>query len=221
MLGATYAHLYPENLRAMVRDGLLDHDLPARRLAADQVHSSEEVFGGFAEWCRYDTTCALHDRDVRAVYGGLLDRVEQHPIPATDDADGFTATEIGMGAYQLVVFRENWPDLAQAIEAADRGDAVEFAKSPFTSPAQAAYRAITCLGYPTDVRGYPDLDPRIDTAVRAAPTTRGHVEAWDVQIGCFGLPIPGTNPPGPTPVEGTPPVLIVAGEHDPQPVPMG
>ncbi|MBM7775569.1 pimeloyl-ACP methyl ester carboxylesterase [Actinokineospora baliensis] len=196
MLGATYAGMYPNRVRAAVLDGAVDHTIGSRRMAVDEARATEDVFGAFARWCATDTSCALHGRDVAAEYRALLD----------SGADGLTAEQIGYSAYGLLSLTDYWPDLATAIR--DRTGFEEGGSAP-------AYRVIACHDFPSDIRSFADMTARLAEIRAVAPNTRGHVEGWDVQAGCLGWPIPAKNPWGPTPVRGAPPILVVSGEHDP------
>ncbi|WP_253839976.1 alpha/beta hydrolase [Actinokineospora globicatena] len=196
LLGATYAGLYPDRVRAMVLDGAVDHTIGTRRMVVDETRSTEDVFTRFVAWCDAEPSCALHGQDVAARYRALLDGGAQDATP----------DEVGFGAYTLLNLPSYWPQLAEAIR-----DRTGFAGEE----SSAAYRVIGCHDFPSDIRTFGDLRSRM-TAVRAlAPKTRGYVEAWDVQAGCAGWPIPAANPWGPTPVRGAPPILVVSGEHDP------
>ncbi|WP_433272138.1 alpha/beta hydrolase [Actinosynnema sp. CS-041913] len=213
LLGATYAKLFPNRVRAAVFDGAVDHTIGSRRMAVDEARSTEDVFTRFAGWCAAEPSCAMHDRDVRAEYRALLDRADRHPIPAEGVPDGVTAEQIGYGVYSLLYITGNWPHLARGLSAATAAtpDAAMFA----TPSTDAAYRVIACHDFPSDVRDFADLASRQREARRIAPLTRGHVEAWDIQAGCAGWPIRPANPWGPIRVRDAANILVVGGEHDP------
>ncbi|WP_405163090.1 alpha/beta hydrolase [Nocardia sp. NBC_01499] len=217
LLGATYAHLYPANIRAAVLDGPVDHAVTARQFFLDETRSAEDSFAGFADWCRSDTSCPLHDRDVAVDYRDLLDRAEHQPVPAKSTAPGLTAAQIGTGTYGMLSMRILWPRLANAIAdaVAMTPDASGFSEPDGVDASKPAYRTIMCHDFPTDVRDFTDLADRIATARRTAPLTRGNVEGADVQAGCLGWPITAANPASPIEVHGAPPIMIVAGTHDP------
>lgn len=217
LLGATFAQLYPERIRAAVLDGPVDHAVTAGQFFLDETRSAEDSFAGFAEWCRTDTTCPLQGRDIRADYRELLDRAARQPVPAEDDPDGVTAEQIGMGTYAMLTVRAEWPGLAGAIAAAiaPTPDAAALGALTAAGSDKAAYRAIMCHDFPSDIRDFADFTARLSTARGDAPTTRGYVEGADVQAGCLGWPIVAANPTGPVEVRGAAPIMIVAGAHDP------
>ncbi len=212
-LGATYAQLFPNRVRSAVLDGAVDHTLGSRRMVLDEARVTEDVFGRFADWCAAESSCALHGRDVRQEYRALLARADRNPIPAQGFPDGVTAEQIGFGVYSLQSLTKLWPRLAEALRdaTAPEPDAAVFADT-FSDP---AYRVIGCHDFPGDVRDFNDFAARQREARRAAPLTRGIVEAWDILAGCTGWPIKAKNPWGPTPVRGVPNILVVSGAHDP------
>ncbi|MDT8915238.1 alpha/beta fold hydrolase [Amycolatopsis sp. PS_44_ISF1] len=214
LLGATYARLYPGRLRAAVLDGAVDHTVGSRRLALDEARAEDAVFGRFAGWCQSTQDCALRGRDIAAEYRALLDRARRAPIPAASTPSGATAPQIAYTGYALLALPRNWSTLATGLARAiaPAPDASLFAV-PVAS--EAAYRAITCHDFPSDVRDYPDLAARQREIRRAAPVTQGFVEGWDVQSGCLGWPVRAADPWGPTPVRGAAPVLVVSGRNDP------
>ncbi|MFE0025892.1 alpha/beta hydrolase [Amycolatopsis sp. NPDC059021] len=215
LLGATYAQLYPARVRAAVLDGAVDHTIGSRRMAADEARVTDDVFGKFAAWCDAEKSCAMHGRNVIAEYRALLERAAEKPIPSREFPDGATADQIGYGTYSaLTEVPGRWKELAEAISGAvaPDPDAGIFAR---VKGNDAAYRVIACHDFPSDVRGFADFAAREREARRIAPVTGGYVEGWDVQAGCLGWPVRPANPWGPTPVRGTPPILVVGGEHDP------
>lgn len=214
LLGGTYAQLFPHRVRAAVLDGAVDHTVGSRRMATDEAVTTEQVFRQFARWCGETASCALHGRDVEAGYRDLLARADRGNIPARDHPEGVTTEQIGYGVYSMLYLTRMWPRLAEALRdaTAEQPDAAVFAAP---AEAQAAYRVIGCHDFPSDVRGFGDLAAREREARRLAPTTRGMVEAWDIQAGCAGWPIRAANPWGPLRVHGARNVLVVSGEHDP------
>ncbi|GAA1538852.1 alpha/beta hydrolase [Actinomadura kijaniata] len=215
LLATTYARMYPERVRAAVLDGPLDHTVGSRRMALDEARETEEAFTRFADWCRTDTTCAMHGKDVGTAYRELLARARRHPVPAQGHPAGVTAPQIGHNAYNMLSFpATGWAQLARGIRdaTATPPNAAEFATEVSSD---AAYRTIACHDFPSDVRGHRDLASRQREIRKAAPTTGGYVEGWDIQAGCLGWPIRPANPWGPTPVRGAPSVLIVGSTTDP------
>ncbi|MCZ9343057.1 alpha/beta hydrolase, partial [Streptomyces sp. TRM76130] len=75
LLGAQYAETYPRRVRAMVLESVMDHSVPnTRAFLRAQAVAAQDSFEEFVRWCDGATRCALHGRDVRAVWRDLLAR---------------------------------------------------------------------------------------------------------------------------------------------------
>ncbi|GAA2615163.1 hypothetical protein GCM10010304_80420 [Streptomyces roseoviolaceus] len=73
LLGAQYAETYPRRVRAIVLESVMDHSVPTTRdFLQSEAATAEDSFREFVRWCDGAADCALHGRDVRAVWQGLL-----------------------------------------------------------------------------------------------------------------------------------------------------
>lgn len=247
LLGATYASLHPDRVGSMVLDGPVDRDAGAAGLTDAEDVATQAALGRWADWCAAAQECALTGgdgtgEDVLGVYRDLLDRATAAPLPAAADPGGVTAEQLGRSVFGYLQDPDGWPDLAEAVADAAAGDASGFAASPepvdelpedqapddelvpvaAPATAEAAYRAITCLDFPTDLTDLAGLRARLADLTAAAPDVRGMVEGWGLEAGCLGWSPTTTARPGPTPVAGLAPVLVVGGRFDPTtPAPLG
>jgi pimeloyl-ACP methyl ester carboxylesterase len=234
-LGAQYAALYPDTIRTMALDGALDHDLSEVSMLTGEATAYETAFNRFIAWCAADTSCALHGRDVAALFDNLVATAERSPLPAAACANGSAprpcqptvrGEDIRLNAQDMLLFKPplpalrnpGWNALAQALAKAAAGDASSLSTPLATSPhdpAFAAGPAITCLDFPAGSRTYDDLAARALLGRVVAPRMRGASQSWTIVAGCRGWPVPLVNPPHPADVHGTPPILIVNATHDP------
>ncbi|MFD0521039.1 alpha/beta hydrolase [Paractinoplanes durhamensis] len=74
LLGEAYAERYPGRVRAIVLESVDDHSSrsTAEFLTA-QTWAAEDAFDAFVAWCDRTPACALHGRDVVAVWNRLYD----------------------------------------------------------------------------------------------------------------------------------------------------
>src|SRR5690348_3040902 len=72
LLGATYAQLFPKNIRAFVLDGAVDPTQAAVPAAEGQAAGFEHAFDEFAAWCKANTTQCPAAPDPRAVLMAAL-----------------------------------------------------------------------------------------------------------------------------------------------------
>jgi pimeloyl-ACP methyl ester carboxylesterase len=229
-IGALYAERYPRRIRAMALDGVLDHSVSAAAVVDANTAGYEDSLGRFAAWCAQTTECALHGRDVVALFDGLVQRANQSPIPASQCRAGgcrspVTGQDILLNAYNLLLFKSpvpafgepGWNGLAQALAAAEAGDASAFATPLLDTPQNGMFAglAVDCLDYGPLVRGYGDMVSAMSRARTLAPHTQGAAEAWPALVGCMRWPVRPVNPPRPLRVRGAPPILLVNATHDP------
>ena len=131
-LGATYARLFPDKVRAMVLDGAIDPReysgyRPQDRFTGvstriDQGQGGAEVFAEFNRQCRLagPVRCSLAALgDPATVSRQILDRLQRQPVPNFPLPDGTTVTVTYQVAVALI-FRElyfaaQWADLADLL----------------------------------------------------------------------------------------------------------
>jgi fermentation-respiration switch protein FrsA (DUF1100 family) len=110
-----------------------------------------------------------------------------------------------------------WARFAQALAAADGGDASAFAAPLVASTRDTNFAglAVNCSDYANLIRTRADLTSATMLAGALAPHTQGAGEAWPALIGCMRRPVPPLNLPHRARVHGAPPILLVNATHDP------
>jgi pimeloyl-ACP methyl ester carboxylesterase len=230
-LGATYAQLFPEHIRVMALDGALDHAQRPLAMLDNEARAYEKELERFAAWCDATESCALHGQDILAVYDDLVAAADETPIPAPRCADpGYcqasaTGEDIRFAVQGFLLFTHptpafglpGWEGLAEALAAAQAGDASAFGSYRAQSEADPNYAglAIECVDWATDIATSDDLAYDETFARFVAPHTQGATQTWTVLTGCMGWPVPVANPPGLWNVEGAAPILIVNATYDP------
>ncbi|WP_067966609.1 alpha/beta hydrolase [Nocardiopsis trehalosi] len=208
-IGQTYARLFPERVRTLYLDGVADHTEAGDAVYEGFAADGDEAFGRFTDWCAEDASCALHGRDVPALWRELIDAADSEPIPAPVADVDYTGRDIQHAAVG-VLFRSTpgpeWAGVAQAIADGLEGDASGFVTDPerpfagFPMPG-----VVECLDweYPADHAEAAATAERIE---EAAPLTGGRLQMYGNILSCAGWPTPVSNPPGPLPAE-VPPML--------------
>jgi len=220
---ATYARLFPGRVRALAIDGaagpVVDREEEARR----QYQAIEEQFARFAAWCADTPDCALHGRDVGAVWRELTAAADRSPVPVRGDRVAYSGFDLKTAALpdlqspgQAPEF-VNWGRLARAIDAAVKGDASGFADNieqitrSRKFPSTRGMNATHC----TDGRGFADYAEfrRLKALGERLSPHFADVNLWHA-LGCVGWPAPVTNPPAPLPGDRLPPLLGVGAWID-------
>ncbi|MBE8525342.1 alpha/beta fold hydrolase [Amycolatopsis sp. H6(2020)] len=189
--GQEYAARFGSRVGRMYLDSVLDHTRPdPAAWARDGAVTAERNLFRMARWCAADASCALHGRDVIAVWDAL----------ATPEVVAWAAARIGDD--------RSWPALTAALATGDTS-----AMTPRPAPPDARLaRSAFCTDFP-EPRVFPVAE-RVETELRAAAPRLGWaVHPWRVAGQCAGLPRIGLNRPA-----GLPPmprVLVVNGDDDP------
>ncbi len=207
-LGAAYARLYPGRIRAMVLDGAVDHGRSVAQDSREESAAIEREFTRFAAWCQAEATCPLRGQDIAARFDALTARTDLPITPA----------EITAGTYTYLTMTFLWPQLADALAAAEKtpSDVTALSQAlPGNDPGYTAYRAIGCHDFPPRLRGFTDLRSRVAEAKAAAPHMWRYSEFWDWTSGCAGWPVRPADPPKRQHITGAPPILVVGNTYDP------
>ncbi|MEU4822997.1 alpha/beta hydrolase [Actinomadura sp. NPDC023710] len=219
MLGTQYARLFPDRIRTMALDGVVDHGMPSRRMVGQAASAVEDSFDRFAAWCARTADCELHGRPVTKVWDALVHRAEHRPLPVPGGRP-LTAEELRYSVYaMLTLFPEFGQGLARGIAEADGNDASLLAQmrdqALYDPTSTAAYRAILCQDIDPQVSGFGELRRREHMVRQRAPHMGGTSEFWDMTTGCIGWPVRPADPQRPVHIRNAPPVLLVGNTHDP------
>jgi pimeloyl-ACP methyl ester carboxylesterase len=220
LLGAVYAQLYPEHIRAMVLDGAVDPDQDSIASSEEQAQGFERALDNFATWCEQTPgECPLQP-DARTAIEAAIDDARRSPVPGTGGRDA-TAGWIFTAVISALYSKDFWQPLAAALDQLDGGDATgvfELAdgyaqRSPDGSYTNLfdANMAVNCADDPVDV---------------AVAQVRDLQDQWRELYPMFGAPFatgilncalwavaPDPYPTGPA--EGAPAILVVGTLGDP------
>jgi pimeloyl-ACP methyl ester carboxylesterase len=210
-IGQMLAQLFPDRVRAMVIDGVLELGPTGTELADEQARGFEDAFAAFADDCDADPSCPIAP-DATAALDDLSARVEDAPIPASprDLGPGELSTGLALPLYSESL----WPDLADAIAAGLDGDGspmVDLANQYIGIADFDVYFAVNCLDFE-----WPESpDELLAAGVAAAgeaphfgePIVNDYVRCamWPVEE----QPLPAVTAPG------APPIVVVSTTGDP------
>jgi pimeloyl-ACP methyl ester carboxylesterase len=228
-VGATYAELYPTRIRAMALDSIANHSASINALFAQTNMAYEDQFNRFATWCEHADECALHGRDVGAVFDALVARADREPIPAPDCEPtvcraSVTGGELRANTLGALLFKDGvpalgqpgWRDLASALAAAEQGNASPFAFQLAQTQQDFAADAVNCVDYPWRPLTFAGLASKALMGRMIAPHTQGAGEAWPGMLACQRWPVGLARPRHDVDVQDAPPILLVHATHDPQ-----
>jgi pimeloyl-ACP methyl ester carboxylesterase len=222
-LGATYAELFPDTVRALVLDGAVKPTPDFAELDAEQAASLDRAFERFAAECDGDPDCPLSAiGPTLEVYEELIATVDGAGSLATDDPDRVvTAGELHIAAIAALYSTQLWPVLARGLaDAATGGDATVLqaltdsylGRQPDGSydDSQSAGFAINCA----DDAERPPVEVVRTESERIAERTQWFDDLLRASTGCIGA-APPVDPLIVGPAEGAAPILVIGTTGDP------
>jgi pimeloyl-ACP methyl ester carboxylesterase len=218
LIGALYAQMYPDHVRAMVLDGAIDPALGTEQMVLDQATGFESVLDQFFSWCASTEACPWRTGpDPTAALTALIDRSRTTPLPASGGRSA------GPGEFYDALLDDlyapsSWPSLGDALAQAAEGggsDLVSLADtyaSGGSTNGGDVNNAVNCLDHPVgrDPTAYGALASR---AAASAPVF-GPLLVWGL-VQCAVWPVLPTRVPGPVTAAGSPPILVVGTTGDP------
>src|SRR5690606_29461938 len=126
VIGQVYANMYPEHLRAMLLDGLVNivaYATNAEARAADGASSADEVFAQFIATCEAAGAdkCALagHGEPVADRLDRLFELARDGlPAPNADPPEPLGYNDLVMSSFAALRNPSLWPAWAEQLEAA-------------------------------------------------------------------------------------------------------
>jgi len=225
LIGATYASLFPDHIRAMALDGAIDPALDLEQFRSGQAKGFEGALASFLKDCAARTACAFHEngRTVQA-FNALMASIDARPLHAVRLKDPRLVGP-GIAWYSVLAAlysKEAWPTLAASLALAKAGDGslMLLIADPYRgrkpngsySNEQDAYTANTCLDFPapTDVATY----TRWASQLKATAPHFAQLVAYN-DLSCAFWPVPAERTPGPVSAPGAPPIVVVGTTGDP------
>ena len=214
LLGQQYAELYPQRLRALVLDSVMDHSGDITSFLGGETNTAQDSFRQFVAWCGRSTECALHGRDVRKLWAGLLASARRgmlrDPFEPTRRLGEYDLLDAAFGSF----YDPQWHALAIFIEEATGGPAGRKAK-PTLDVLEHSFPAVFCDDWALPVAGYPDLRARLARLARDNPQMPYSPLGLSSLVGCLGWPLPASNPQRPLKPARTGSILLINARHDP------
>ncbi|MFI7600532.1 alpha/beta hydrolase [Actinoplanes sp. NPDC049681] len=122
LLGATYAQLFPDKIRALVLDGAIDPKQDFVAGSESQAKGFERAFTNFANWCKATPAKCPIAPDARKAVTDALAKADASPVRGDDGRDA-TAGWIMLGVISSLYTETGWQQLAKAVDKLQAGDA--------------------------------------------------------------------------------------------------
>jgi pimeloyl-ACP methyl ester carboxylesterase len=214
LLGGQYAETYPNRIRAMVLESVVDHSAAGARPFLDaQAAAAEDSFDEFVKWCDTATTCALHGRDIQALWADLLVRADRGEVPDLRQPNlPVTPYWLSFSVFRML-YGPRWPQLADTLKTLEVS-APPTGQPPIPTGLASNPLAVFCQDWNLSVRDYKEYAGLLDRLARNNPDMRYPGQLMAVSM-CLDLP-PANNPQHRLKVRDLDkPILLANAIHDP------
>lgn len=122
-LGATWATLFPDTVRAAVLDGASDPNADLFESALQQTAGFENTLGLYLASCSSDSTCAFHSNGhAEEAFDKLMKQIDEEPLPTSGGRADLTRSMALTGVANAMYDESYWPQLSDALVDARNGD---------------------------------------------------------------------------------------------------
>ncbi|MFB9904893.1 alpha/beta hydrolase [Allokutzneria oryzae] len=222
LLGATYANLFPDKVRAMILDGAVDPALrtnDALRYDRERALAFERALSAFLKRCKDEgPKCAFSEGDPRAKFDAIRERLRKGPLNLP-----------GGGTITLSQFTAKVGDVLESIAMLGQTDLAKLAielqelhtvPAPRTTGTDAPYTGhdafygVNCSDKPFPRT--PAIVPSVAAAWEREAPTFGRRQAFTDFAGCANWPVTAKEVyRGPWNARTSAPVLVVGIYNDP------
>jgi pimeloyl-ACP methyl ester carboxylesterase len=227
-LGATYASLFPNRIRAMVFDGAVDPVLYTNEpfsFDTQQISAFEVELKRFFSYCTATPDiCKFGNGNPSAAYTKLVRQLSDYPIHAVVRKDKrlITGTTLESATLISMYSRSIWPILAQGLYLADvkkDGSILQLLADKANNrhddgsydPGDGAFNAIACLD-----RNYTHNENAYKAALKIMEQDSPHFGAATTSFACAYWPAQANDHyTGPFRYHGATPILVLGTTYDP------
>lgn len=228
-IGELYAKLFPQNIRTMVLDGVIDPALSITTSDQQQAIGFERDLQDFYNWCPTNSTCQTElPLGAKTSLTNLLTKFEHGTtVKARLSAIYGGTVTVNYGVLVTAVIaslysNQEWPDLAKAVSNAIKGNGALLAAIAYSyaglqqngtySNMTAANTATNCEDNkaPTTISQYKSLAVKM---AKAAPDF-GASEAWGT-LECTYWPVRPASAPAPIANHSKSAILVIGSTGDP------
>jgi pimeloyl-ACP methyl ester carboxylesterase len=220
LLGATYAQLFPNKVRALVLDGAVDPGQDMVAGSESQAKGFERAFTNFTTWCSQTSGRCPIGPDARKAVTDALEKARVSPVRGSDGREA-TAGWVFYAVISSLYTERGWQELASAIDDLQGGDPT------------AVFDLADDYAERDDNGRYTnffDANLAVNCADSPAKATlaqiRSYQSQWRAKYPLFGATLavgmlpcaywPGERDPYPTgEAKGAPPIVVVGTTGDP------
>jgi pimeloyl-ACP methyl ester carboxylesterase len=178
-LGATWATMFPQTVRAAVLDGAVDPNATSAEAGMSQAKGFEGQLTTFLAACSKNNACEFYNGGKSEdAFDSLLLELDSKPIVVSADRTPVTQGVAFSAVTQAMYSDSNWPQLEQALADAQKGDGAGLLKlyddyyqrkddGSYGNELEA-FLAISCLDDP-GATSIEEVDAAVPAFIAAAP----------------------------------------------------
>ncbi|KAI1620506.1 Alpha/Beta hydrolase protein [Exophiala viscosa] len=234
-LGAAYAELFPQNVRAMALDGVVNHagsavdSLLLDNWGDDRPYEVTRLLA----WCNANSSCAFHNEtyDAALAWDAMIADANKNPIPApgclaTSKSSYAGTCKPKITGYEILFSVGNhfgrpdlWPWYSQVIKEAINGNATLLSSSISSSSESSDFAnlAVGCLDWQMNVSTFEQHTTLQQLGEAMYPESFGSSMMFDFATLCMAWPFNVTNPQhwlDSTQMAKAPTILLVQSTND-------
>jgi pimeloyl-ACP methyl ester carboxylesterase len=222
-LGAAYAELFPDRVRALVLDGAVTPSTDQVAVSSQQAAGFDRALQNFAAACDADDDCLLRELGptLEVIDGLRAEIAEVGEFPVSEPGRVLTPGELDLAIAAALYSQDAWPYLAQGLYVAEveqDGSILQVLTDSYLgrrsdgsySNQTEANLAINCADQ-ADRAPADEVRADVETAASASTYFDDFLRA---STGCIGLP-DAIDPWVPGPASGAPPILVIGTTGDP------
>jgi pimeloyl-ACP methyl ester carboxylesterase len=218
LMGEEYAQRYPDRLRALVLDSVMDHSATLGDLLLRETDAAQDGFREFVAWCARDAKCVLRGQDIDALWAQVVAAARAGKLEDPYDRPRKMRLSDLLNAAFTAFYDPQWYSFAYYL----RDAAAQVAGKSAPPPAQAtvdivdhSFPAVFCSDWSLPITGFPDFQHRLQVLAARAPQMLASPLAIQATAGCLGWPNRPANPQRPIAPARSGPILLVSTRHDP------
>ncbi|AGZ45268.1 alpha/beta hydrolase [Actinoplanes friuliensis] len=220
LLGATYAQLFPDKVRALVLDGAINPKQDFIAGSESQAKGFERAFTNFTAWCKANAGKCPIAPDGRGAVTDALAKAKASPVKGTDGRSA-TAGWIFVAVISSLYTESGWQQLAKAVDDLQAGDAsgiFELADQYADRKPDGSYSNLFDANLTVNCADTDDA-PTVERIRQLQGEWRKKYPLFGATLAVGMLPCtfwPGKKDPYPVgPATGSPPIVVVGTTGDP------
>jgi pimeloyl-ACP methyl ester carboxylesterase len=216
LLGEQYTELFPDRVRAVVLDSVMDHSGGVGNFLEPAAAATQDSFNQFIGWCGRFVQCAVHGRDIPQIWAGLLRRAAAGTLRDPYDTDSAVDPAALLRVAFSSFYDPQWYSLGYYLRDAEAESDRPGGKAAYAPSGliQNPFAAVFCADWDLPVDGFADYRARLATLAGLAPQMLASPLALSATAGCLGLSGTAADPQRDLEPASIP-VLLLNSRHDP------